>query len=63
VTSGGEPDFGSVPFNPNSGRIEGGIVSLRVIAITPAGVQELGTWDLFFQTMVGGQAHASGPRY
>ena len=53
----GEPDFDTLPFNPNSGRINGGFVTLRV---TAAGV-ELGTWDLFFQTTVGGQAHASGP--
>ncbi len=61
VTSGVEPDFGSLPFNPNSGRVQGGFISLRLIATTPAGVQELGTWDLFFQNTVGGNAHASGP--
>ena len=57
VTSGGEPDFSSLPFNPNSGRIQGGFVTLRIVA----GSTELGTWDLFFQNTVGGKAHASGP--
>jgi hypothetical protein len=61
VTSGGEPDFGSLPFNPNSGRVEGGFISLRLIAPTQTGVIELGTFDLFFQNTVGGGAHASGP--
>ena len=27
VTSGGEPDFSSLPFNPNSGRVQGGFVT------------------------------------
>jgi hypothetical protein len=53
----GEPDFDTVPFNPNSGRITGGWVTLR---ITAAGM-EVGTWDLLFQNTVGGQAHAAGP--
>lgn len=57
VTSGGEPDFSSLPFNPNSGRVQGGFVSLRIVA----GTTELGTWDLFFQNTVGGKAHAAGP--
>jgi uncharacterized cupredoxin-like copper-binding protein len=57
VTSGGEPDFGSVPVNPNSGRVQGGFISLRLVA----GPIELGTWDLIFQNNVGGQAHAAGP--
>jgi hypothetical protein len=53
----GEPDFDTLPFNPNSGRVTGGFVTLN---ITAAGVP-IGTWDLFFQTTVGGKAHASGP--
>jgi hypothetical protein len=53
----GEPDFDTVPFNPNSGRITGGWVTLH---ITAAGM-EIGTWDLLFQNTVGGQAHAAGP--
>jgi hypothetical protein len=53
----GEPDFDTLPVNPNSGRVTGGFVTLH---ITAAG-QEVGTWDLFFQTTVGGKAHASGP--
>jgi len=57
VTSGGEPDFGSLPFNPNSERIQGGFISLTLFA----GPVELGTWDLLFQNTVGGQAHAAGP--
>lgn len=57
LTSGGEPDFGSLPFNPNSGRVEGGFISLRLVA----GTTELGTWDLLFQNTVGGSAHAAGP--
>jgi uncharacterized cupredoxin-like copper-binding protein len=57
VTQGGEPDFGSLPFNPNSGRVQGGFITLRIVA----GAVELGTWELFFQNTVGGQAHASGP--
>ena len=57
VTSGGEPDFSSLPFNPNSGRVQGGFVSLRLVA----GSVELGTWDILFQNTVGGKAHASGP--
>jgi hypothetical protein len=57
VTSGGEPDFGSVPVNPNSGRVQGGFVSLRLVA----GSIEIGTWDILFQNTVGGQAHAAGP--
>jgi hypothetical protein len=57
VTSGGEPDFDSLPFNPNSGRVQGGFVSLRLVA----GSIELGTFDLFFQNTVGGKAHAAGP--
>jgi hypothetical protein len=57
VTSGGEPDFASLPFNPNSGRVVGGFISLRLVA----GTTELGTWDLLFQNTVGGNAHAAGP--
>lgn len=57
VTSGGEPDFASLPFNPNSGRVGGGFISLRLVA----GTTELGTWDLVFQNTVGGNAHAAGP--
>ena len=57
VLSGGEPDFGSLPFNPNSGRVEGGFITLRLTA----GQIELGTWDILFQNTVGGQAHAAGP--
>src|SRR5215213_3448224 len=57
VTSGGEPDFESLPFNPNSGRVVGGFVSLHLVA----GSTDLGTWDLLFQNTVGGQAHAAGP--
>ena len=57
VTSGGEPDFSSLPFNPNSGRVQGGFVTLRIVA----GSTELGTWDLLFQNTVGGKAHAAGP--
>jgi hypothetical protein len=57
VLSGGEPDFGSLPVNPNSGRVVGGFVSLRLVA----GTTELGTWDILFQNTVGGQAHAAGP--
>jgi hypothetical protein len=57
VTSGGEPDFGSLPFNPNSGRVTGGFITLRMVA----GPVEIGTWDIFFQNTVGGQAHAAGP--
>jgi hypothetical protein len=57
VTSGGEPDFSSLPFNPNSGRVQGGFVTLRIVA----GPIELGTWDLLFQNTVGGKAHAAGP--
>lgn len=57
VLSGGEPDFGSLPVNPNSGRVVGGFVSLRLVA----GTTELGTWDILFQNNVGGQAHAAGP--
>ena len=57
VTSGGEPDFGSLPFNPNSGRVKGGFVSLHLVA----GPADLGTWDILFQNTVGGQAHAAGP--
>jgi hypothetical protein len=57
VLSGGEPDFGSVPVNPNSDRVVGGFVSLRLVA----GTTELGTWDILFQNTVGGQAHAAGP--
>jgi hypothetical protein len=53
----GEPDFDTLPFNPFSGRVQGGFVTLH---ITAAG-QEVGTWDLFFQVTVGGKAHASGP--
>jgi hypothetical protein len=57
VTSGGEPDFASLPFNPNSGRVQGGFITLRIVA----GPIELGTWDLLFQNTVGGNAHAAGP--
>jgi hypothetical protein len=57
VTSGGEPDFGSLPFNPNSGRVQGGFITLRLVA----GPVEIGTWDILFQNTVGGQAHAAGP--
>jgi hypothetical protein len=57
VTSGGEPDFGSLPFNPNSERVIGGFISLRLVA----GPVELGTFDLLFQNTVGGKAHAAGP--
>jgi hypothetical protein len=53
----GEPDFDTLPFNPNSGRVNGGFVTLR---ITAAGAP-IGTWDLLFQNTVGGKAHASGP--
>jgi hypothetical protein len=53
----GEPDFDTLPFNPNSGRVTGGYVTLH---ITAAGAP-IGTWDLKFQTTVGGKAHASGP--
>jgi hypothetical protein len=51
------PDFDTLPFNPNSGRVTGGYVTLH---ITAAGAP-IGTWDLKFQTTVGGKAHASGP--
>ena len=62
VTSGGEPDFASVPVNPSSGRVQGGFVSLRLVAtVAPGVVIELGTWDIFFQNTVGGKAHAAGP--
>jgi hypothetical protein len=57
VTSGGEPDFESLPFNPNSGRVQGGFITLRIVA----GATEIGTWDLLFQNTVGGKAHAAGP--
>jgi hypothetical protein len=57
VTSGGEPDFGSLPFNPNSDRVQGGFVTLRLVA----GPVEIGTFDILFQNTVGGQAHAAGP--
>jgi hypothetical protein len=57
VLTSDEPDFDSLPVNPNSGRVQGGFVTLRIVA----GALELGTWDLLFQTTVGGQAHASGP--
>ena len=57
VTTAAEPDFSSLPFNPNSGRVKGGFVTLRIVA----GSTELGTWDLFFQNTVGGKAHAAGP--
>jgi hypothetical protein len=57
VTSGGEPDFESLPINPNSGRVVGGFVSLHLVA----GSTDLGTWDLLFQNTVGGKAHAAGP--
>ena len=57
VTSSDEPDFGSLPFNPNSGRVQGGFITLRIVA----GPVEIGTWDLLFQNTVGGQAHAAGP--
>jgi hypothetical protein len=57
VTSGGEPDFASLPVNPNSGRVIGGFITLRVVA----GPDEIGTWDLLFQNTVGGKAHAAGP--
>jgi hypothetical protein len=57
VASGGEPDFGSLPFNPNSGRVSGGFISLQLFA----GAAEIGTWDILFQNTVGGQAHAAGP--
>jgi hypothetical protein len=53
----GEPDFDTIPFNPNSGRVNGGFVTL---SITAAGVP-IGTWDLLFQNTVGGKAHAAGP--
>lgn len=57
VTSSDEPDFGSLPFNPNSGRVQGGFITLRIVA----GAVEIGTWDILFQNTVGGQAHAAGP--
>lgn len=57
VTSGGEPDFASLPLNPSSGRVMGGFVSLHLVA----GSTDLGTWDIFFQNTVGGKAHAAGP--
>lgn len=57
VTSGGEPDFGSLPFNPNSGRVTGGFVTIHLVA----GTTDIGTWDILFQNTVGGQAHAAGP--
>jgi uncharacterized cupredoxin-like copper-binding protein len=57
VSQGGEPDFGSLPFNPNSGRVVGAWVTLRIVD----GTQEIGTFDLLFQNTVGGQAHAAGP--
>ena len=52
-----EPDFGSLPFNPNSGRVTGGFITLRIVA----GPVEIGTWDILFQNTVGGKAHAAGP--
>lgn len=57
VTTEDEPDFASLPVNPNSGRIQGGFITLRIVA----GTTEIGTWDLFFQNTVGGNAHAAGP--
>jgi hypothetical protein len=57
VLSEEEPDFGSLPFNPNSERVQGGFITLRIVA----GPVEIGTWDLVFQNTVGGQAHAAGP--
>src|SRR5919197_2488959 len=45
VLSGGEPDFASLPFNPNSERVEGGFITLRIVA----GTTEIGTWDILFQ--------------
>jgi hypothetical protein len=53
----GEPDFDTIPVNESSGRVTGGYVTLNVFA---AGVP-LGSWDLKFQSTVGGKAHASGP--
>jgi hypothetical protein len=52
-----EPDFGSLPFNPNSERVTGGFITLRIVA----GPIEIGTWDILFQNTVGGKAHAAGP--
>ena len=57
VTSGGEPDFGSLPVNPSSGRVTGGFISLHLVA----GPVDIGTWDILFQNTVGGRAHAAGP--
>lgn len=57
VTTESEPDFASVLVNPNSGRVQGGFITLRIVA----GPIEIGTWDLLFQNTVGGQAHAAGP--
>lgn len=57
VLTADEPDFGSFPFNPNSERVVGGFITLRIVA----GPVEIGTWDLLFQNTVGGKAHASGP--
>jgi hypothetical protein len=57
VTGGGEPDFASLPLNPNSERVIGGFITLRIVA----GPDEIGTWDLLFQNTVGGKAHAAGP--
>ena len=57
VLSEEEPDFGSLPFNPNSERVQGGFITLRIVA----GPVEIGTWDILFQNTVGGKAHAAGP--
>jgi hypothetical protein len=57
VTTEDEPDFDSFPFNPNSERVIGGFITLRIVA----GPVEIGTWDLLFQNTVGGKAHAAGP--
>lgn len=57
VTRGDEPDFASLPVNPNSERVMGGFITLRIVA----GPDEIGTWDLLFQNTVGGKAHAAGP--
>jgi hypothetical protein len=57
VSTGGEPDFDSLPFNPNSGRVVGAWVTLHIVD----GTTEIGSWDILFQNTVGGQAHAAGP--
>jgi hypothetical protein len=57
VLTQSEPDFASVPVNLNSGRVDGGFITLRIVA----GPVEIGTWDILFQNTVGGQAHAAGP--